>query len=57
MVLCLRRICLDLRIGWVSTVLTYSFMSFSLVPLDDFSTNSMFNPLVSEFAMLSLDFT
>ena len=45
------------QLGWVSFVSTSPFMGFSLIPLDDFSTNSLFNPLVSGFAMLSFDFT
>ena len=36
---------------------SYSFTGFSLIPFDDFSTNSLFNPLVSGSAILSLDFT
>ena len=52
---------LDLRIssqlGWVSIASTYSFTGFSPIPFDDFSTNSLFNPLVNGSAMLSLDFT
>ena len=52
---------LDLKIssllGWVFIVLTYSFVGFNPIPLDDFSTNSIFNPLVNGFMMLSLNLT
>ena len=32
-------------------------MDFNPIPLDNFSTNSLFNPLVSGSTMLSLDLT
>ena len=35
----------------------FYFMGFSPILLDDLSTNSLFNPLVSGSAKLSLDFT
>ena len=33
------------------------FIGLSLIPLEEFSTNFLANPLVSESAMLSLNFT
>ena len=33
------------QLGGVSAVQTYPFMDFSLIPLDDLSTISLFNPL------------
>ena len=35
----------------------FYFMGFSPIPLDDLSTNSLFNPLVSRSAMFSFEGT
>ena len=44
-------------LGWVSTVSTYYIVSISPIALDDFSTRSLFNPLVNGSAIFSFDFT